>query len=630
MTTVRKYSFAEFIKENFYDPIYDRVKSYIFTNRSKFDLTSPRIFRVCETSLEDIDIRYINAEDTDPQGTKISFYPIVVATVGISGRTRDDYDMDTKDFMFRLHCTADLGKALEDFKIVDVEEYYSKKKYEKPLTDGLVPYIPVEKMDERAEEILKAYYPEVLNSPKRVNSKELAKRMGLRVARRSIVEDASVFGQIYFDETVSVLYDREKGKKVRVKVPANTILVDDVASLLFSPTSVRLTIAHECVHFALHRKAFELERLCNQDFTKIQCQTTGDISSIDRSSNTSWMEWHANYLAPRLLMPKSTFRQKADELIARRLAETGTTEVLEVIEWVIDELARFFEVSRYAAKRRMVDIGFEDAIGAYTYIDGHYVRPTRPHKKGIINEKKTYSISANDVSLVSFADRDLSNEIQKGKYIFVDSHLVLNAPKYVQENEDGEQELTEYARYHMDECCLLFDISLTQKYDIEQRYYSYCILNRDVNSPYEMQISFHNGYANSSDEKQIEYLRKAEEEYYQIYSSLPRDFKGALEALKDWRKMTNQEIADLVCCDERTIRRIINGETSTTIQTIVAICMALKLPPQITFYVIDLSPVKFSMMDQEHYKLHSLIMTGFGKSMSEVRKLARQLNIENF
>lgn len=66
-------------------------------------------------------------------------------------------------------------------------------------------------------------------------------------------------------------------------------------------------------------------------------------------------------------MPKSTFRQKADELIAQRLAETGETEVLEVIEWVIDELAGFFGVSRQAAKRRMVDIGFEEAIGAYTY-----------------------------------------------------------------------------------------------------------------------------------------------------------------------------------------------------------------------------------------------------------------------
>lgn len=152
-----KISFAEYIKENFYDPIYDRVKSYIFGNRNKFDLTSPRIYPVTETTLEDIDIRHINAEDTDPQGTKITFYPIVLATVGISGRTRDDYDMDTKDFMFRLHCTADLGKALDDFKIVGIEEYYSRKKYENALTDSLVPYIPVEKMDDKAEEILKAY-----------------------------------------------------------------------------------------------------------------------------------------------------------------------------------------------------------------------------------------------------------------------------------------------------------------------------------------------------------------------------------------------------------------------------------------------------------------------------------------
>lgn len=62
----------------------------------------------------------------------------------------------------------------------------------------------------------------------------------------------------------------------------------------------------------------------------------------------------------------------------------------------------------------------------------------------------------------------------------------------------------------------------------------------DANSPYEMQIKFHNGYENSTDEKQTEYLRKTQEEEFEIFKSLPRDFKGTIEVLKKWRKLTNK------------------------------------------------------------------------------------------
>ena len=51
------------------------------------------------------------------------------------------------------------------------------------------------------------------------------------------------------------------------------------------------------------------------------------------------------------------------------------THIVDVMETVIDALATFFVVSRHAAKIRMVDVGYEEAIGVFTYIDGHYVKP---------------------------------------------------------------------------------------------------------------------------------------------------------------------------------------------------------------------------------------------------------------
>ena len=60
-----------------------------------------------------------------------------------------------------------------------------------------------------------------------------------------------------------------------------------------------------------------------------------------------------------------------------------------------------------------------------------------------------------------------------------------------------------------------------------------------------MQIKFHNGYENSTDEKQTEYLRKTQEEEFEVFKSLPRDFKGTIENLKKDKSDLSSRIASL-------------------------------------------------------------------------------------
>ena len=42
-------------------------------------------------------------------------------------------------------------------------------------------------------------------------------------------------------------------------------------------------------------------------------------------------------------------------------------------ENVIDELAELFDVSRQAAKVRLIDLGYSKAEGAYPFVDGQYI-----------------------------------------------------------------------------------------------------------------------------------------------------------------------------------------------------------------------------------------------------------------
>ena len=175
------------------------------------------------------------------------------------------------------------------------------------------------------------------------------------------------------------------------------------------------------------------------------------------------MEWQANALAPRIQMPLGMFKTKAFELIKEYRRKLNTDEIIDVMEPVIEELATFFCVSRLAAKIRMVDAGYEEAIGTFTYIDGRYVRPHR-FKKGILNRNQTFSISAEDAAIQGLASPELRSLIRDGSYLYVDAHFVLNHPKYVTVNLFGETVLTDYARTHMDECCQYgFNVKMERK-----------------------------------------------------------------------------------------------------------------------------------------------------------------------
>ncbi len=52
-----------------------------------------------------------------------------------------------------------------------------------------------------------------------------------------------------------------------------------------------------------------------------------------------------------------------------------------------------------------MECGFEQAIGAYNWIDGHYV-PWHSWKSGTLNPNQTFSIDSISAAIESFANPD--------------------------------------------------------------------------------------------------------------------------------------------------------------------------------------------------------------------------------
>lgn len=102
-----------------------------------------------------------------------------------------------------------------------------------------------------------------------VDSIEVAKSMRLNVIIRPIIEDCSVFGQVYFRDCDVELYDDKTRAIEKARILAGTILVDPQTHFLYNLGKVNKTIIHECVHWNIYKKAFELDRLCNNDVSMI-------------------------------------------------------------------------------------------------------------------------------------------------------------------------------------------------------------------------------------------------------------------------------------------------------------------------------------------------------------------------
>lgn len=585
-------SFTEYVKNSLDNQLWKALEEYLEdADASDLDLHLNRINDPGEIELYDTDLQFVDVYDL-PESF-IAFNAVTDATLIV--KDRDHYHTDESEsthqwFMFR--CKGNLEKRLSDLEITGIDIYSGRQRSHRPLSDSLVPFIHKSDLEQVADDFLKKYYPEARLQPMWVDPVELAEKLNLTVLCHSISESGSIFGQIYFRETDATLYDDTAKKAVTEHVQPGTVVVDPHVAFQRTLGAYNNTIVHECVHWVLHKKPFALEQLFNEDASLVRCKVTGGIEGKS-DDGTRWMEWQANALAPKIQMPLQQFKRKAGEYVRKYRERYGTWELCEIMPYVIDELARFFVVSRMAAKIRMVDAGYEEAAGAFTWIDGAYVKPYA-YAKGSLKPNQTYSISVKDAVRIALTNPSFRERAGEGRYIYIDSHFVLNHPKYLIHDENGSPVMTDYARYHMNECGIAFTIGLNG--DIDRRYHSECFLNRDQNNPFDFEITFDKGIDEAQGNKMLgETVRKDAA----FLRTLPNDFIGAMRMCIDWRGMSQKSLSDASGVSEKTISRIMNGETQGSRVNIVLMCLGLELPPTVSRFILSLTPHNLVYSDED-------------------------------
>lgn len=338
-------SFKEYVSKRFDNEIFNYIASYVeetaWDDFDSLDLRVNSLYQIGEVELSDTKVLHVDAYDIP--GMRGGFDVGVEAIIEVC---EGDYHYDEQEYpqqWFVLSCSSDLEKNLDDFEITDIEIYNSKSNHKNRLYDSLVPVINKENYEEAAVGFLKRNYSKALIDGEYVDPMELAKSMGLTVELRSITEDGSVFGQVYFKDCDTELYNDETGEMEPVHINAKTILVDPQTYFLYNLGKVNNTIVHECVHWDIHRKAFELYRLCNDGVSMIGCWVVGGIKGRE-SSAVSMMERQANALTPRIQMPMGTFKVAVSRAIKKYRQLTGKFDLIDIMGAVIDQLAMDFGV----------------------------------------------------------------------------------------------------------------------------------------------------------------------------------------------------------------------------------------------------------------------------------------------
>ena len=620
---VKPNNFLTYLEDNHYDQLHKALLYYIRKNKDSIIIDRYDLVGAEDIEIEDLGLKsvYIDAKD----GTNIEFdvqlNPEIVYTE-ISGKYRTRESSGTNRLWFTITCKAKITDKLSGFFCYPPEEY-NPSKPRKPLSGNLIPVIHHRDYDTYANEILTKYYPEALTGLDAVDPLLLAKRMGFNVIERRIAKDKSIFGQIYYDSCRIKLFNDNINDYEVVEIPANTIVIDTTTTSDYSYGCKNITIAHECVHGYLHRKAFNFARLFNKKLTGlISCTTNGEIRHITSGDDSSYMESQANGIAPCLLLPK-------DKLLARYYKQVEAfvnigSGRLEAIDIAIQELARIFNVTNYAIKKRLIDLGVDEVIGVYNWVDGRFIRPFA-FKKGSLASNETYTIKTNDlIELIHKNNWEVMMKLYDGKFVFVENHVVINDEKYVEYNNKGEMILTEYARFHMDECCLKFKCKsqIIKNNDIMM----YCYLARATNIDLSMDITLSSNNVDISDPDAISRFN----EYSKLMQETLKTIKGmefgeAIDHILKVQDLQIQEITDdphdLSSLSYRQFERYKNGEIKTmNKRVIVAMCLAMKIPPMVSSEVLKLAGVVMSN-SKEDSMLMTVLMTCRNKKFDDINAM---------
>ena len=365
-----------------YRLMWEAAYKYIAEHPYALNLSYSRIQNPDSATLEDMILEFPKNIRIDEDS--LLFDAVVSCTINLTGDTyRGTASHEISQWLV-LSCVAVVTDKLESVTVTNISSYVSgqpRKTDGHAVSKNIVPILYKKDLDDEAEAFLQKYFPKALEKPMAIPIADIAKDMKLEIIQGNrITDDFSVFGEIYFTAGKATVYDLFKVSETTIDVKRGTILVDAYTFWERNLGCVKNTIAHEVYHWYKHRMYAAIKHiLYGQEFVACRCPS----NMVYPQKNAEWsdvqrMEWQANNMAPRILMPYRTFRMKVDELLKNYNYENSPIKPT-VLTAVAEELREFYGVSRQSVLIRMMETGYKDAAKVEENLRALYANSTFPN-----------------------------------------------------------------------------------------------------------------------------------------------------------------------------------------------------------------------------------------------------------
>lgn len=483
--------------------------------------------------------------------------------------------------------------------------------------------------DEVASDFLKHYgCAQYLTTPMPVPIFEIAqKRMFLTVyTNQQLSESGDVLGTIAFFDGDLDVYDPGTKSYIGFPVKKGTVLVD---CTIGHEGRASNTMAHECVHWHIHRNYFgNLRRKAADSDIAFRCPTRlsdGDEATHDEER----MEKQARGIAPRILMPKNSTTIKLSELFASRTVPQDGERRLAVLTEIVDELAAFYHVSKVSAKYRMVDLGrmtHEEAAQIYNFDSNSAAWDFSEHPLTVKTSSRpmTRHITLEQVIYEFGRNAAFREVLHSGLFRFVEDAFVISHPKYIRIDDEGKARLTPYAIKHQQECTLIFEYAVSVSHNYSHtntgnfqpnmmHMLTTGFLTR-VETEYKKLPRYTSNVQNDKAfdvAKALDAVKADFDKFAKARTALApaADFWDRVDQIKTAKSIRNSTFKDRSGLDDATISRIKLKKTAVTLRVAIAACFGLDLDIEESKKLLALA--KLALNDEPECLAYEFVIMNF-------------------
>jgi hypothetical protein len=292
------------------------------------------------------------------------------------------------------------------------------------------------RLDDYASKFLTKYCKQALLEPIPLPVEEIIQKMRLTVQEVDLSENLDIFGCCLLLDSDVKIYDRADNEYKDAFFKAGTILIDPHSAAFYGEGARRNTLVHEMLHWEKDKRYFEILKIKNKRAAEklypIMCRQSKTFFTPAEGKKTKenevhWLEWQAHRLAPRILMPRNSFKNKAISLIEEN-EDISCSELVEA-------LSDYFVVSKSSAKYRLLEVNLKETVKQFEdYHDVYY---------DIESPRDFIPLTPVDAFQMMQSSPGFASWIKSGNFIYVDGYFVLPESKNISVDAEGNLHLSD-------------------------------------------------------------------------------------------------------------------------------------------------------------------------------------------